>query len=241
MLLRPSRSLAVIVLCVVAQTTASAQEPTRGGLNMAVVQLPTAEDPTLLLDVGPWAEVACGAEMLHVSGNFQLNFTSGETSQTLRFGWFECLLVDPGGVEHCSQPPWASPMQSGTRVVGFAWFQGLYGGEPVYGDSLTTHRIDFRARDMTPRRVNLRAVTTFQYFCPGSGFLLPDEFIPAEISFFIGCRADIDGDGELTIFDFLAFQNLFAQGDPAADFDGDGELTIFDFLAFQNEFALGCD
>ncbi|MCW5758042.1 MAG: hypothetical protein KIT54_12465 [Phycisphaeraceae bacterium] len=55
------------------------------------------------------------------------------------------------------------------------------------------------------------------------------------------CRADIDGDGELTIFDFLAFQNLFAAGDLQADFDGDGELTIFDFLEFQNAFAAGCD
>ncbi|MCW5757089.1 MAG: hypothetical protein KIT54_07635 [Phycisphaeraceae bacterium] len=54
------------------------------------------------------------------------------------------------------------------------------------------------------------------------------------------CRADIDGDGQLTIFDFLAFQNLFAAGDMRADFDGDGELTLFDFLAFQNEFAAGC-
>ena len=54
------------------------------------------------------------------------------------------------------------------------------------------------------------------------------------------CRADLDGDGMLTIFDFLEFQNLFAAGDPAADFDGDGVLTIFDFLAFQNEFAAGC-
>ena len=54
------------------------------------------------------------------------------------------------------------------------------------------------------------------------------------------CRADLDGDGSLTIFDFLAFQNLFASGDMRADFDGDGSLTIFDFLAFQNEFALGC-
>jgi uncharacterized membrane protein len=54
------------------------------------------------------------------------------------------------------------------------------------------------------------------------------------------CRADLDGDGELTFFDFLAFQNLFAAGDPMADFDGDGELTFFDFLAFQNEFAAGC-
>jgi len=55
------------------------------------------------------------------------------------------------------------------------------------------------------------------------------------------CRADIDDDGQLTIFDFLAFQNLFDAGDPAADFDGDGELTIFDFLAFQNEFDAGCE
>ena len=55
-----------------------------------------------------------------------------------------------------------------------------------------------------------------------------------------GCRADLDGDGRLTIFDFLAFQNLFDAGDPIADFDGDGSLTIFDFLAFQNEFDAGC-
>ncbi|UYV12349.1 MAG: hypothetical protein NCW75_13740 [Phycisphaera sp.] len=54
------------------------------------------------------------------------------------------------------------------------------------------------------------------------------------------CRADIDGDGALTIFDFLAFQNLFSAGDPAADFDDDGQLTIFDFLLFQNEFSAGC-
>jgi len=54
------------------------------------------------------------------------------------------------------------------------------------------------------------------------------------------CRADIDEDGELTLFDFLQFQNLFDSGDLAADFDGDGELTLFDFLAFQNEFDAGC-
>jgi|GEM_PF-6036815 len=55
------------------------------------------------------------------------------------------------------------------------------------------------------------------------------------------CRVDLDGDGELTIFDFLAYQNLFDAGDLAADFDGDGSLTIFDFLAFQNEFDAGCE
>jgi hypothetical protein len=56
-----------------------------------------------------------------------------------------------------------------------------------------------------------------------------------------GCRADCNGDGELNIFDFLCFQNLFASSDPGADFDGDGRLTIFDFLAFQNEFTTGCE
>jgi len=55
------------------------------------------------------------------------------------------------------------------------------------------------------------------------------------------CRADMDGDGELSIFDFLEFQNLFSTGDLRADFDGDGDLTIFDFLEFQNEFSAGCD
>ncbi len=54
------------------------------------------------------------------------------------------------------------------------------------------------------------------------------------------CAADLDGDGALTIFDFLAFQNLFDIMDPLADFDSDGEFTIFDFLAFQNAFSAGC-
>ncbi|MFG0285574.1 MAG: GC-type dockerin domain-anchored protein [Phycisphaerales bacterium JB039] len=54
------------------------------------------------------------------------------------------------------------------------------------------------------------------------------------------CRVDLDGDGALTLFDFLRFFNLFAGGDLAADFDGDGQLTLSDFLTFQNEFAAGC-
>ncbi len=54
------------------------------------------------------------------------------------------------------------------------------------------------------------------------------------------CLADLDGDGELTFFDFLVFQILFDAGDFQADFDRDGELTIFDFLVFQNIFVTGC-
>lgn len=55
------------------------------------------------------------------------------------------------------------------------------------------------------------------------------------------CRTDLDADGRLTVFDFLAFINLYRVGDPQADFDGDGELTVMDFLAFQDAFDAGCD
>ena len=55
------------------------------------------------------------------------------------------------------------------------------------------------------------------------------------------CKPDLDGDGALTVFDFLTFLNLFDAGSSEADFDGDGELTIFDFLAFQGAFDAGCD
>jgi hypothetical protein len=54
------------------------------------------------------------------------------------------------------------------------------------------------------------------------------------------CPADLDGDGALTLFDFLAFGVLFDLRSPLVDFDGDGDFTIFDFLAFQNAFDAGC-
>ncbi|MFI4916317.1 MAG: GC-type dockerin domain-anchored protein [Phycisphaerales bacterium JB060] len=54
------------------------------------------------------------------------------------------------------------------------------------------------------------------------------------------CYPDFDEDGQLSIFDFLAFQSAFDSGDPAADCDEDGELTLFDFFCFQNLFAAGC-
>ncbi|NRA56574.1 MAG: hypothetical protein HRU13_00400 [Phycisphaerales bacterium] len=60
------------------------------------------------------------------------------------------------------------------------------------------------------------------------------------VSLPIACRVDLDGDGVLTLFDFLLFQNFFDSDDRAADFDCDGELTVFDFLAFQNAFDAGC-
>ncbi|MCH7791158.1 MAG: hypothetical protein IID31_02620 [Planctomycetes bacterium] len=61
------------------------------------------------------------------------------------------------------------------------------------------------------------------------------------------CYADLDtstGPGVLDIFDFIAFQRLFVQRDPAAcDCDkssGPVVCDIFDFLCFQSAFVAGC-
>lgn len=54
------------------------------------------------------------------------------------------------------------------------------------------------------------------------------------------CPADLTCDGELNLFDFLEFSNLFGSGDLRADLDGDGQLTVLDFLEYQNAFAAGC-
>ena len=78
----------------------------------------------------------------------------------------------------------------------------------------------------------------------GGGFQLAGGTVSSGVAIWQGCPLcppDLDGDGRLTIFDFLRFQNLFDVGDPGADFDGDGVLTIFDFLAFQNAFDAGCE
>jgi hypothetical protein len=56
----------------------------------------------------------------------------------------------------------------------------------------------------------------------------------------VGCAADCDGSGDLTLFDFLCYVNLFNENDPAADCDDDGVLTLFDFLCFVNDFNTGC-
>lgn len=54
------------------------------------------------------------------------------------------------------------------------------------------------------------------------------------------CRPDLNGDGSVTVQDFLAFLGLYSAGDARADFTGDGLVNVSDFLAFLTEFAAGC-
>lgn len=49
---------------------------------------------------------------------------------------------------------------------------------------------------------------------------------------------DFNTDGELNVFDVLAFQGAILAGDPHADMNKDGALNIFDFLTFQGMMQL---
>ncbi|MGD1915182.1 MAG: GC-type dockerin domain-anchored protein [Phycisphaerales bacterium] len=73
------------------------------------------------------------------------------------------------------------------------------------------------------------------------GFTGVDDIVsPNLIRLRCGCEADFDADGELTIFDYLAFFNALEMGETAADLDGDGAFTVLDFQAFQQAFVAGC-
>ena len=54
------------------------------------------------------------------------------------------------------------------------------------------------------------------------------------------CAADLDNDGQLTLFDFLAFQGAWAAQDATGDFDRNGSFDVFDFLEFSHAFDAGC-
>jgi hypothetical protein len=56
----------------------------------------------------------------------------------------------------------------------------------------------------------------------------------------VACVPDFNGDGQLNLADFGAFQTAFALGQCRADINGDGQLNLADFGAFQTAFALGC-
>jgi hypothetical protein len=54
------------------------------------------------------------------------------------------------------------------------------------------------------------------------------------------CLADANGDGNLNILDFVAFQGLWQDQDPAADCDANGAFNILDFVCYQGAFTQGC-
>jgi plastocyanin len=93
-------------------------------------------------------------------------------------------------------------------------------------------------------------VGVWHYYCEFHGFDKGNGMaggMAGTITVEAGCYPDCDtstGPGVLDIFDFLCFQNSFANSEPyACECDtstGPGVCDIFDFLCFQNAFATGC-
>jgi FG-GAP repeat len=55
------------------------------------------------------------------------------------------------------------------------------------------------------------------------------------------CPADVNGDGDLNVLDFVAFQLLWQAGDAGADCDANGAFNVLDFVCFQGLFGAGCE
>jgi hypothetical protein len=61
-----------------------------------------------------------------------------------------------------------------------------------------------------------------------------------DLSDFLACRSDFDGNGQVDIRDVAAFLNAWASGDLAGDFDENGWVDTRDFIAFLNAWSSGC-
>ena len=138
---------------------------------------------------------------------------AGHTGVIRSSGWFD-RIGKLGGQTECYRPRWP-------RLTRF-----IIAGQAYEGDELQI----LAEGGTAPESKSALRLTA-------AGV---EEFAITSIDTSAPCRVDLDGDGVLDIFDFLAFGNLFDAGDPRADFDGDGVLDIFDFLAFGNEFDAGC-
>ena len=57
---------------------------------------------------------------------------------------------------------------------------------------------------------------------------------------YVGCPADVNGDGFLDFFDYDDFVSAFESGEPGADFNSDGFVDFFDYDDFVGAFEAGC-
>ena len=73
--------------------------------------------------------------------------------------------------------------------------------------------------------------------------IAPDAWDLADHYFngLVSCAADFNGDDDLNILDFVAFQTLFQQQDNLADCDGNGVYNVLDFVCFQQTYQAGCN
>jgi hypothetical protein len=56
-----------------------------------------------------------------------------------------------------------------------------------------------------------------------------------------GCPVDLNGDGQVSVADYLRFLQLYSAGDARADVNGDGLINVQDYLFFLSLYSRGCN
>lgn len=83
-------------------------------------------------------------------------------------------------------------------------------------------------------------MTTLEFYSvtvpPGFGPALDD----VRVTLVGCCAADFNGDGAVTVQDFLAYLSAYAAGEARADINGDGQVNVQDFLAYLSAYSAGC-
>lgn len=200
----------------------------------------------------------------------EVNFQPGDSEGGENYGWKcregdLCFSTSAPCPSSCTINPFVDPVitydhgpTGGCSITGGMVYRGCQieglQGTYFYADYCTNRvwsirMVDGEVTEFTLRTAQFGGISSIISFgrdAQGELYVLSQggtirKIVPVDPSTGpCDCPADLDGDGELTLFDFIEFQNLFAMGDLRADFDGDGELTLFDFLEFQNQFELGC-
>ena len=201
-----------------------------GGWELRVKQHPSDADPTVILEAWAWTERDCGNAQTIISGGaFALDLSHPVVIEGFFQGYVECHLhhYPTGGAPQPYCPIATSGRWitvRGTRISVFNFLQTLGGdveSQTLYYDNpLHVMNIHFELDDLTPRDLLIQtAVSQVPTTCVDGGFapfpIQSPQIIESQVVVHVNgttCRADIDGDGELTIFDFLAFQNEFALG-----------------------------
>ena len=151
-------------------------------------------------------------------------------------------------------PPPVPPGRWEDGVVEGGFVRGIAAGQTDLGTSIPGDRSNpyylwhgrWETDDYTPRVITFLTVENRNFMVSGPGprtdLVDTGAFQPGRMVVVVrtDCLADLDGSGELDVFDFIALQNFFADGSPVADLDADGVLTVFDFLVFLNAFDAGC-
>ena len=190
------------------------------------------------------------ARGISADGRYVVGSRSGGTLANSAFRWSETEVVDLGVLPGVFRRAVARDVSadgsvvvgSTTRLIGsseqseaFVWTEatGTLAVGQVLADCFGVALHGRRLRDAVAISEDGKVIAV-------EGLHSDGQTAAFVVSLPIACRVDLDGDGVLTLFDFLLFQNFFDSDDRAADFDCDGELTVFDFLAFQNAFDAGC-